>query len=161
MNYKVLPTFYNGVQFRSRTEARWAVYFDLERIAWQYEPEGFKLGSLYYLPDFYLPQVDMWAEVKPFGGFDFPALRRCAALVRAMRRPCLMLDGPPAARPYWAITDWPGRFYAVDYAVNSYCNYHIDEGRFFVSCADEPALEGEGSARIAAGYRFWEANHAG
>lgn len=164
MIHKILPTVYNGVRFRSRTEARWAVYFDLERIAWEYEPEGYQLGAICYLPDFYLPQVRMFAEVKPAGGFDFPALRKCAALVKATGRPCLLLNGPPAPRPFWGITpDYmrPNRLWANDYAVNSYCNYHIDEARFWGSCAEGAALYGEKSARMANGYRFWEVSHAG
>ena len=26
--YKAIPTFYNGIEFRSRLEARWAIFFD-------------------------------------------------------------------------------------------------------------------------------------
>jgi hypothetical protein len=36
--YKSHPTVYNGVQFRSRLEARWACFFDLTNHQWQYEP---------------------------------------------------------------------------------------------------------------------------
>ena len=62
---KPIQTHYKGYHFRSRTEARWAVAFDELDIQYQYEPEGFDLGQAgYYLPDFYLPQVDMYAEVK-------------------------------------------------------------------------------------------------
>ena len=34
-----LPTKYAGIQFRSRLEARWAVFFDALKIKWEYEPE--------------------------------------------------------------------------------------------------------------------------
>ena len=55
---KAIETVYNGYRFRSRLEARWAVFFDCAYIKYEYEPEGYKLrdGS-YYLPDFYLPDV--------------------------------------------------------------------------------------------------------
>lgn len=55
---KAMETMYNGYRFRSRLEARWAVFFDVAGIEYQYEPEGFELsdGSC-YLPDFYLPKV--------------------------------------------------------------------------------------------------------
>jgi len=36
-----IPTRYAGCHFRSRLEARWAVFFDHMRIDWVYEPEGF------------------------------------------------------------------------------------------------------------------------
>lgn len=59
-----IETKYNGYKFRSRLEARWVVFFGKMCIKFQYEPEGFKLDSGWYLPDFWLPQVKMWAEVK-------------------------------------------------------------------------------------------------
>ena len=63
---KALETLYSGTRFRSRTEARWAVFFDAMGLRWQYEPEGYDLGDgLWYLPDFFLPDLDMFVEVKP------------------------------------------------------------------------------------------------
>lgn len=51
-----IETRYAGYLFRSRTEARWAVFFDALGIAWEYEPEGYDLGEVgWYLPDFWLP----------------------------------------------------------------------------------------------------------
>jgi hypothetical protein len=49
------------------------VFFDALNIPWQYEPQGFMVGGGYldqdpprpYLPDFYLPDRDIWVEVKP------------------------------------------------------------------------------------------------
>jgi len=38
-----LETKYRGCRFRSRLEARWAVFFDALGIKWWYEPEGFAL----------------------------------------------------------------------------------------------------------------------
>jgi hypothetical protein len=43
---KPIETLYRGYRFRSRSEARWAVFFDVAGIAWQYEPEGFDLTSV-------------------------------------------------------------------------------------------------------------------
>lgn len=71
---KAIETSYRGYRFRSRLEARWAVFFDVLDTHWEYEPEGFVLsdGSC-YLPDFWLPNVrrGSWAEVKPFEHGDF------------------------------------------------------------------------------------------
>ncbi|MBK9515513.1 MAG: hypothetical protein IPO05_18320 [Flavobacteriales bacterium] len=50
---KPIETRYKGYRFRSRLEARWAVFFDALGLEWEYEPEGFDLGDgVYYLPDF-------------------------------------------------------------------------------------------------------------
>lgn len=62
---KVIETMYNGYRFRSRNEARWAVFFDNIKLKYRYELEGFDLNGIWYLPDFYFPQQKCWVEVKP------------------------------------------------------------------------------------------------
>jgi len=56
---KAIETFYKGYHFRSRLEARWAVFFDTLGIPWKYEDEGFEAEvhdkTARYLPDFFLP----------------------------------------------------------------------------------------------------------
>lgn len=49
---KAIETFYQGRMFRSRLEARWAVFFDAAGILWEYEPEGYDTPDGKYLPDF-------------------------------------------------------------------------------------------------------------
>lgn len=61
---KAIETRYAGCHFRSRLEARWAVFFDSLGITWEYEPQGFELPSGRYLPDFWLPELSTWYEVK-------------------------------------------------------------------------------------------------
>ena len=67
---KAIETQYRGCWFRSRLEARWAVFFDALGIRWEYEKEGFEITSLWeerrwrYLPDFYLTDLKTWVEVK-------------------------------------------------------------------------------------------------
>ena len=65
---KAIETVYNGYKFRSRLEARWAVFFDAVGIKYEYEPEGITLSDgVLYLPDFYLPQFYSYFEVKRKG----------------------------------------------------------------------------------------------
>jgi len=59
-----IETNYKGYRMRSRAEARWAVFFDKLGIKWQYETEGFEHNGVRYLPDFYLPEDDVYVEVK-------------------------------------------------------------------------------------------------
>ena len=73
----VIQTRYGGYKFRSRLEARWAVFFDALKIEYEYEPEGFDIDGKWYLPDFRLhlsmpinSQGDrvawqVWVECKP------------------------------------------------------------------------------------------------
>jgi hypothetical protein len=60
-----IETIYRGYRFRSRLEARWAVFFDAAGIEWVYEPDGFIVNGRGYLPDFWLPQFQCFVEVKP------------------------------------------------------------------------------------------------
>ena len=63
---KAIETRYDGYVFRSRLEARWAVFFKYLKIKYVYEPEGFVLDDgTYYLPDFYLPEFNVMVEIKP------------------------------------------------------------------------------------------------
>ena len=49
---RAIETYYNGYRFRSRLEARWAVFLDALGVKYEYEPEGFTMNGIYYLPDF-------------------------------------------------------------------------------------------------------------
>src|SRR4051812_34543477 len=112
-----IETNYRGYRFRSRTEARWAVYFDADGIQWQYEVEGYRLGNEQYLPDFWLPQVKMFAEVKGVS-FTDRERRLCHLLAEATGHNVLMLDGAPDMRSYFAVEpggEW-GKY--TDYLVS-------------------------------------------
>lgn len=64
---KGIPTLYNGVQFRSRLEARWAAFFDYLDLRWEYEP--FDLDG--WIPDFMLSgKNNVLVEIKPITKFD-------------------------------------------------------------------------------------------
>ena len=53
MTIKPIETLYRGHYFRSKAEARFAVFLDCLGVKWEYEPQGFDLGNgLKYLPDF-------------------------------------------------------------------------------------------------------------
>ncbi len=52
MKTTAIQTSYKGYRFRSRLEARWAVFLDVAGAQWEYEFEGYDLGDAWYLPDF-------------------------------------------------------------------------------------------------------------
>jgi len=97
---QAIETIYKGYKFRSRLEARWAVFFDSLGIQWEYEPEGYVLedGTL-YLPDFWLPEWNCFAEVKP-KIFTEGEFRKCIGLNKL----CILLDtsSPETYRGYYA-----------------------------------------------------------
>jgi len=67
-----IETDYAGYRFRSRLEARWAVFFDKIGIPWEYEAEGYETPLGRYLPDFRLKLHDRHVlfEVKPDRGVN-------------------------------------------------------------------------------------------
>jgi hypothetical protein len=78
MSSQAIQTRYNGHLFRSRLEARWAVWLDSLGIKYAYEVQGFSLDGEAYLPDFWLPfpsgtawpqgtppVAGYWLEIKP------------------------------------------------------------------------------------------------
>lgn len=76
---KAKKTVYNGYEFRSKLEAKWAVFFDLCGIKYDYEPEAFIcFDGSQYTPDFYLHDVKLrsdfvngvYVEIKPQGYND-------------------------------------------------------------------------------------------
>lgn len=62
---KALDTEYKGFRFRSRLEARWAVFMDAMGVKYEYEREAYDLDGLFYLPDFWLPKLQSHLEIKP------------------------------------------------------------------------------------------------
>ena len=56
--------------FRSQLELRFALFLNLLAVKWEYEPRAFPVtlhGKVHsYTPDFYLPTLDCWVEVKGF-----------------------------------------------------------------------------------------------
>jgi hypothetical protein len=92
-----IQTSYKGYRFRSRLEARWAVFFDSLGVKYEYEPDAFQTSLGGYLPDFYLPYIagGVFVEVKPAGGFSDDAIQKCYELSIGTRTPCVLADGSP------------------------------------------------------------------
>jgi len=103
---RAIETRYRGILFRSRLEARWAIFFDSASIRWQYEPVGYTNGRFGYLADFYLPDDAAWLEIKP--GIDIPAQadEKCVALALETSKPVYIFSDPwwPIARRLYEAT---------------------------------------------------------
>lgn len=95
------PTRYNNITFRSQLEARWAVFFDFLKIEYEYESDWgefiYNFSIEQYKPDFYLPHLDLWVEVKPVEIEllrDFE-IRKIDAWVTNLDCNLVILSGPP------------------------------------------------------------------
>jgi hypothetical protein len=100
---KVIETAYKGYKFRSRLEARWAVFLDSMDFKWVYEPEGYVLNGTPYLPDFYLPELEIWAEVKP-EKFSDAELKLAIDLASETNKSVILLTDIPNFRSYEVVT---------------------------------------------------------
>ena len=91
-----LPTTYRGFTFRSRLEARWALFLDELHVPWQYEPDGWDLPDGPYVPDFWLPREKLWLEIKPNAK---ASISKPLSLSQAQDRPVLVAIGMPGESP--------------------------------------------------------------
>ncbi len=116
--------------FDSQVEAQWAVFFGAIGIEFEYKKEIFQLESGSFIPDFWLPQVNMWAEVTP-STFPETVYLQCQLLSNTTGRRCLLLEGPPAFKSYWGLApeDEECCFPDVDYFLTS--EYLHSEHRFY------------------------------
>lgn len=112
-----IQTHFDLHHFRSRSEARWAVFFDAMNWQFQYEPEGFALPFGPYLPDFFLPQLQCYFEVKPsekpkhdpkYGVQDRSQIL-AEELALATGKPCLIVYGTP-----YDLWNYPGMTFLAE-----------------------------------------------
>jgi hypothetical protein len=164
---KSLETTYKGVKFRSRTEARWAVFFDMLKIKWVYEHEGYDLGKLgWYLPDFFLPDFSSgtFAEVKG-KDFSIKEVKKCYSLCDKTGLPVIMLDGLPSIKCYYyfeklnnSITHYHGLINADQaayenrmYVLPGYENKDLTIPELYYDCVGEAFINAVNTAKS---YRF-------
>lgn len=89
-----IETKYKGYRFRSRLEARWAVFLDHLKTDWTYESEGFVLQGTWYLPDFYVKDWSCWIEIKPTTPSG-PELKKAKLLADESGACVLLIAGDP------------------------------------------------------------------
>jgi hypothetical protein len=94
-NTGAIETLWRGYRFRSRLEARWAVFFEAMRVPWEYEPQGYSRPFGPYLPDFLIASR-LFVEIKPAG--YRPAAdesRRWVATAQQSDTPLVIARGVP------------------------------------------------------------------
>lgn len=99
--FQPLPTTVGTTSYRSRLEAKWAVFWRSLGILAEYEAGGFDLGdAIAYRPDFRIPSWETWVEIKPHGVDLAVAEVRCQALARSSGWRVLLIVGEPSDRGY-------------------------------------------------------------
>lgn len=152
-----IETVYQGFRFRSRTEARWAVTFEVAGLTWQYEREGFDLPSGWYLPDFWIAggvsmSPPMWVEVK---GQD-PTPREIALaqeLARASRTCVAFAVGQPDHAKHYTFPVYDGE---NEIEVVTHLPRHAFDAARAARFDGKPAAPAASSGRTPFGrHRFW------
>jgi len=91
---KAIETYYNGYNFRSRLEARWAIFFDEIGLDYEYEREGYEVApGSWYLPDFFIDSC--WIEIKHKDYEDSDAVDKMGQLVSGLQQPGVIVYGEP------------------------------------------------------------------
>lgn len=138
---KAIETVYKGYRFRSRLEARWAVFFDEIGARWEYEPEGYRLkDGTCYLPDFLLHNVrgrgaddngDIFVEIKGIlTKADFHKIKQ-------FPMPIIIFGQIPDATWREGYYSWSGEHYAhweFDYTKDNneyFYNLEFSEGDYY------------------------------
>lgn len=119
---KPIETTYNGYRFRSRLEARWACFLDALALPYAYEAEGYDLDGLWYLPDFWLPTLNCWVEIKGQKP-NSEEIKKALLLAQAAGRPVVLFAGEIDPRIVGGIAT--NSYYPDAYAWGSCakCNY--------------------------------------
>lgn len=99
---KGIPTTYEGVNFRSRTEAAFAAFF--ERVGWNWEYEPVDLEG--YIPDFIVrfPAGPLLLEIK--GPVEEVALAESKVEVSGWNREALILCAPNRTPEVGRLLEW-------------------------------------------------------
>ena len=109
---QAIETFYKGCRFRSRLEARWAVFFEAAHVPWIYEKEGFRLtNGAVYLPDFWIPLPShlmdaggvgwgYWLEVKGSTPTN-EEKEKCRLLAEGTGHVVFLVEGAPGCTKTW------------------------------------------------------------
>lgn len=124
MPIQAQPAVYNGIRFRSRLEARWAIFFDRLRVPYHYEPRGFQFGDVWYLPDFYLPRQCWWVEIKGQTPTEHE-LYKAGMLATTTKESVLLFAGKT-----WLNT--PGHIFAANDDGNE--AYRVVPGNYWCRC---------------------------
>lgn len=107
MVIKAIETWYAHCRFRSKLEARFAVLFDHLDWPWQYEPQGWHLGNdECYLPDFWLPTLNAYLEVKGMWDHTVRKAQRFAQAEIEEHAVYLAVGGIPGHRQLASVGWW-------------------------------------------------------
>ncbi|AGA72630.1 hypothetical protein LU683_30435 [Pseudomonas asiatica] len=89
---------HNGYRLRSYTELLWARVLEAAEIFYLYEPDLVRVDEGYYLPDFWLPNVGIYLEVKGKNPTEEEIQKADAVMERTGREVMFLVGRPQSDR---------------------------------------------------------------
>lgn len=105
-------TEYDNHLFRSRLEAKWAAFFNAMGLEYDYEPERYGSVGRGYLPDFFIPGLNRFIEIKSIAMWEIigqmelsdveeiPEIRRIIQAFPLLDDAVIIAFGEPSMRQY-------------------------------------------------------------
>lgn len=129
---KPINTEYKGYKFRSRLEARWAVFFDSIGTSWEYETEGYEFADgTRYLPDFSLSSKEIgtyFIEIKP-NHAKVEEIHKASQLAKNFETVVMIMVGDPYESFMNSVKQ------SASISIDQYGHILPVEGFFFLVCA--------------------------
>ncbi len=85
---------HRGWMMRSHTELLWAKVFDASKIQYLHEPGVFNTPHGWYLPDFYMPNIGAYVEIKGVEPTDIEKAKAVAVMAKT-GKPLVIINGKP------------------------------------------------------------------
>lgn len=93
------PTKYGAIQYKSKLEARYACVLSVLGFTFKYEPTKHFDGKLTHIPDFFINELDSYAEVKPIALNQLEYLKAIKFAIK-YRKPYILFVGAPTPQFY-------------------------------------------------------------
>ena len=113
-NIRAIPTHFDGRQYRSRLEAKWASFFTL--LGWKFEYEPIDFGT--WSPDFVLfgaNGAQVFVEVKPISEFDEAVGKKIVNALPQGREALLVGLAPFYSNDY-------NHYYCIGWLAETHCD---------------------------------------
>lgn len=131
-----LVTYYKDIEFKSKLEAQWAVFFDAVGAEWEYEPQYFDLGlGVRYRPDFLISNKGrggkkLWVEVK--GVLDEKDEQKIMAFAFGSAKKLLeRKTNPSIVNPILVVGKIPEEVYEYRPNDGLFFNFRLIDGDFY------------------------------
>lgn len=113
------PTIYNGINMRSRLEAKTAGSLDEHGVAWTYEPRAYAYQNVQYLPDF---EITEWCGGSAF--LEVRGMEDFGGVYLAAQQMQVIWSSVPSAYLYLDVHSPQGFLRMIGYLADGYAHWY-------------------------------------